>query len=224
MASRPLQTKRDNIPLHGNTMNNLRFREFYRRRLPHVQIAGATYFVTFRLKNSLPVEVLEKLSLESERIKRLPKEKFDVEQHRWFEKLDGYLDQALSGETFLKNEQIASLIAKAIYYRDTRVYDLISFCIMPNHVHLIFTPLEKEKDNCYSLTEILHSLKRHTARQSNLFLGRSGPFWQDESYDRVIRDEAELERIVKYVLYNPVKAGLVKEQNDWKWTYCKYDM
>lgn len=187
-------------------------------------MAGATYFVTFRLKNSLPREILEKLTQEAERIKRLPKDKIDIEQHHWFEKLDDYLDQVLCGEAFLKNEQIASLVAEAIYYRDIKVYDLISFCIMPNHVHLICTPLEKEKDDFYGLPEILHSLKRHTARQSNLILGRSGPFWQDESYDHIIRDEAELERIIKYVLHNPVKARLVKEQNDRKWAYCKHDM
>lgn len=205
-------------------MNNLRFQEFYRRRLPHIQVAGATYFVTFRLKNSLPREVLEKLAKEAERIKNLPKDKIDIEQHHWFEKLDGYLDQVLCGEAFLKNEQIANLLTEAIHYRDGKVYDLVAFCIMPNHVHLICNPLEKEKDNFYSLPEILHSLKGHTARHSNLILRRSGSFWQDESYDHIIRDESELERIIKYVLYNPVKAGLVKEQKDWKWIYCKYDM
>jgi hypothetical protein len=60
--------------------------------------------------------------------------------------------------------------------------------------------------------------------EANLILGHSGAFWQHENYDRFIRDEAELERTIKYVLYNPVKAKLVKEQKDWKWTYCKYDM
>src|ERR671925_292220 len=104
-------------------MNNLRFREFYRRRLPHIQIAGATYFVTFRLKGSLPMAALEKLSQQSKRIKRLPQEKIDHEKHRWFEMLDNYLDQGLCGETFLKNEHTASLVAEAIYYRDTKVYD-----------------------------------------------------------------------------------------------------
>jgi putative transposase len=215
--------KRDNIPLHKN-MNNLRFREFYRRRLPHVQVAGATYFVTFRLKDSLPKEALDKLAQAAERIKKLPRDKVDVEQYHWFEKFDDYLDRVVCGEAFLKNEQVADLVTEAIYYRNTRIYDLISFCIMPNHVHLVFTPLEKEKGEFYSLTEILHSLKRHTARQSNMLLKQSGPFWQDESYDHVIRDETELERIIKYVLYNPVKAKLVKEQNDWKWAFCKYGM
>jgi putative transposase len=205
-------------------MSNLRFREFYRRRLPHLQIEGGTYFVTFRLKNSLPIEVVKHLSQEFDRIKKLPSEKIETEKHRWFEKFDNYLDQALSGENYLSNSHVASVVEEAIYYRDTKIYDLISFCIMPNHVHLICRPLEKERDKFYSLTEILHSLKRHTARQSNIILKRSGSFWLDESYDHVIRDEAELERTIKYVLYNPVKAKLVNEQKDWAWAYCKYDM
>ncbi len=94
---------------------------------------------------------------------------------------------------------------------------------MPNHGHVVCTPLAKENDTFYSLGEIFQSLKRHTARQSNLVLGRSGAFWQDESYDHIVRDEAELERIIKYVIYNPVKVGLVDEWTKWKWTYCKYD-
>lgn len=95
---------------------------------------------------------------------------------------------------------------------------------MPNHKHIVFKPLEETKNKYYSLSKIMHSLKRHTARQSNLILKQSGAFWQDESYDHFVRDEAELERIIKYVLYNPVKADLVKEKSEWKWSYCKYNM
>jgi putative transposase len=205
-------------------MNKLRFREFYRRRLPHIQIEGGTYFVTFRLKNSLPIEVLKRLSDEFKRIKELSSDNNGIEQQPWFEKYDNYLDQAANGEVFLSDPRVAAIVEEAILYRDIKVYDLMSFCIMPNHVHVICKPLEREKDKVYSLTEILQSLKRHTARQSNLILKRSGSFWQDESYDHIIRDETELERTIKYILYNPVKANLVKEQSDWKWTYCKYGM
>jgi putative transposase len=215
--------EQDIIPLHTK-MSNLRFREFYRRRLPHIQVAGSTYFVTFRLKNSLPKNVLEKLAEESARIKDLPLNKIDSAYHDWFGKYDEYLDQVLCGEEFLKNEQIADLVAESIHYRDGNIYDLVAFCIMPNHVHLVFMPLEKAKDVFYSLSEILQSLKRHTARQSNLILGRSGAFWQDESYDHIVRDEAELERIAKYIINNPVKAGLVDGPTKWKWTYCKYSL
>jgi REP-associated tyrosine transposase len=95
---------------------------------------------------------------------------------------------------------------------------------MPNHIHIVFMPLEESKDKYYSLSKIMHSLKRHTAREANLILGREGAFWQHENYDHFARDDGELERIMKYVLYNPVKANLVPEQTDWKWSYCKYDM
>jgi REP element-mobilizing transposase RayT len=206
------------------TMNKSEFREFYRRRLPHIQEAGSTYFVTFRLKNSLPREALEKLKLEAERSKESSKARTHTEQNLWFEKFDDYLDKALCGENYLANPQIANVVIEAIHYRNMKVYDLISFCIMPNHVHLVFAPLEREKGDFYNLHEILHSLKRHTARQSNLILNRTGSFWQDESYDHILRDEAELERTLKYILYNPVKANLVKEQQDWKWSYCKYEL
>lgn len=205
-------------------MSHLRFREYYRRRLPHIQIAGSTYFVTFRLINSLPKEALEKLAEETERIKKLPKDEIDLAQRRWFGKYDDYLDRVLCGDAYLKNEEIADLVAEAVHYRDEKVYILDAFTIMPTHVHLVCTPLEKAGDVYYGLSEILHSLKGRTARQANLILNRTGTFWQDESYDHIARDDAELERIIKYVVYNPVKAGLVDDWTKWKWTYCKYDL
>ena len=90
---------------------------------------------------------------------------------------------------------------------------------MSNHVHVVFEPCRSER---YSeLPKIMQSLKRHTARQANRILGREGAFWQDESYDRVIRDNEEHARIINYVLENPVKAGLVSKWEEWQWTYCK---
>jgi REP-associated tyrosine transposase len=219
----PERKEQDTILLYI-MISNLRFRKYYRRRLPHIQIAGSTYFVTFRLKNSLPKDALEKLSKETDKIKELAKEEAVLEHRRWFGKFDDYLDRVLCGNTFLKNEPIADLVAESIHYRDGKVYDLVVFCIMPNHVHLVFMPLEKSEGVFYSLAEILQSLKRHTARQSNLILGRSGAFWQDESYDHIVREESELERIIKYVLNNPVKAGLVDDWTKWKWSYCKYNL
>lgn len=70
----------------------------------------------------------------------------------------------------------------------------------------------------------MQSLKRHTARQANIVLGREGGFWQDESYDHVIRDNEEFLRIIHYVLENPVKAGLVSRWDEWPWTYYKESM
>ena len=204
--------------------NNLSFREFYKRRLPHIQIEDATYFITFRLANSLPKEALNKLAEEKQKINKLPVNQKEAAHLAWFEKYDNYLDTALYGNVYLKNEQIASMVAESIQFREGKVYELISYCIMLNHVHLVCRPLLKEKDVSIGLAEILHSLKRYTAREANKILQRNGTFWQDESYDHIVRDDTELERIVKYVLYNPVKANLVKGQTEWKWSYCKYDV
>jgi len=225
MASRPFQVRAGYHPAPRESMKNqFAFREYYKRRLPHIQIAGATYFITFRLSNSLPTAVLDRLAEESKIIRKLPENQRESAHRAWFEKFDNHLDQAIHGEKLLENEIIARMVAESIHYRDENGYDLIAYCIMPNHVHLVCLPLLKEKDVFFSLTEILHSLKRHTAREANKILQRRGAFWQDESYDHFVRDDAELERIIKYVLYNPVKARLVKEQTDWKWNYCKYEM
>lgn len=95
---------------------------------------------------------------------------------------------------------------------------------MPNHVPLVFTPLPKDNsDDYHSLASIMHSLKRYTSRQANKILGRTGQFWQHESYDHVVRDKAELERIILYVINNPVSAGLAQDWRDWPWTYYCFD-
>lgn len=118
---------------------------------------------------------------------------------------------------WLRNPQVADLVAAAIHFRDAKVYDLLTFCIMPNHVHML---ISVERSDA-SLYRILQSLKSYTARESNALIGRSGAFWHHESYDHVVRDEAELERTVWYILDNPVKAGLCKHWRDWKWTFVK---
>jgi REP-associated tyrosine transposase len=67
----------------------------------------------------------------------------------------------------------------------------------------------------------MHSLKLYTAREANKVLQRSGTFWEHESFDHYIRNEAEWKRTVKYVLENPVKAGLVRTWQDWPWNYLR---
>lgn len=84
---------------------------------------------------------------------------------------------------------------------------------------MVFTPLLRTTDEYYSLAAIMASLKGYTAREANKLLGRKGQFWQHESYDRVVRDEDELMRVLAYIIDNPVKAGLVKDANEWPWTY-----
>ena len=143
--------------------NKLEYREFYKRRLPHIQIMGATYFITFHLAKSLPSEALEKLAGEKQKINKLPEGQKESAHREWFARYDEYLDMAQHGNPYLKNGQVADVVAEAIRFRDAKVYDLISSCIMFNHVHLVCTPLVKEKETYFGSVEILLSLKRRIA-------------------------------------------------------------
>jgi putative transposase len=196
--------------------------------------------VTFRLKNSLPIEVIKSLKEEREHTKAVLEgfpeservRRNYLEERRYFGKWDSYLDKAEFGPHWLSQPEIASIIKEALHHRDGKIFDLHTFCIMSNHVHVVFEPISKagwhsdqSKAECQpalpDLSKIMQSLERHTARQANILLGREGAFWQDESYDHVIRDNDEFLRIVHYILENPVKAGLASNWEDWRWSYCK---
>ena len=214
-------------------MKNLEYREFYRRNLPHIQPRGATFLVNFRLAGSLPTEVVERLRAEAAQLHEKllsvkdPKEKLllqNKEQSKHFSRWDDALHSSKSGHFWLREARIAETVANSIRYHDGDWFDVLAYCIMPNHVHLVLTPYESSVTADYSLTRIMHNIKRNSANHANEILGRMGSFWQHENYDHFARDEEELQRIIKYVLYNPVQANLVKEQADWKWSYSKYEV
>lgn len=203
---------------------------FHRRNLPHIQPPGATLFLTFRLAGSLPQHVVQALLQEAGQLDETlaaisdPQVRSELahrEQRRLFGKWDDALAQSTHGPTWLKEPAIAQLIADSMHYLGKKRYDLLAYCIMPNHNHMVFTPSLKDDGSYHSLSSIMQSLKGFTAYKANQLLDRRGAFWQDESYDHTVRNQAELERIIKYVLFNPVKAGLVRDWREWPWTYCK---
>lgn len=210
-------------------MNPLEHRLFYRRHLPHFQPPEATVFITFRLAGSLPHEVLEQLLEEATRIDAMLEQlteierlrQADIERRRMFGKWDSAIDTNHTGPQWLRDRQIAALVAESLHYRNGRTYTLKAYCVMPNHVHLVCAPLSKPDGSYEALPALLHSLKGFTAHSANQYLGRSGEFWQKESYDHVIRDEAELQRVVTYIVNNPVKAGFVQRWEEWEWSYCR---
>lgn len=203
---------------------------YYRRNLPHYNPAYATFFITFRLSGSLPKSAITHLreeykralkSLEGLSTKQI-QEKINSLQKRYFGKFDDLLDGSSSGPRWLGEEKVASIVLEAFRHRDGKMYNLIAAVIMPNHLHVVFAM--ERPDLSGPLYKILQSLKRYTALKANKILQQSGAFWQHESYDHVVRDGKELERIVLYVLKNPVKAGLVKHPSKWKWLYVRPDL
>lgn len=199
-------------------MNQFDSKIFYERSLPHYHPQGATLFITFRLANSLPQEVINHLKreawLKERKLNKIVGETERIPaktnmQKIMFGKWDQMLDQSDYGQNWLSNPKIAALVWEAITYRNNREYILEACCLMPNHVHLVITTLESNEN--LSLVRILQSLKGYTARKANELLQRHGPFWQHESYDHVVRSVDELERVIYYVLTNPKKAGLESE-------------
>jgi putative transposase len=219
-------------------MSNLDYKGNYRRCLPHLQPLGATFFLTFRLADSLPRFVIEQWKAEKRQFEArkvaglITDDEITEYQRRRFARLESYLHQAIGSPTWLKEKDVAEMLVDALHHRDSKVYRLDAYCVMPNHVHAIFAPLPEvveatatearrqgELPEYYSLAKIMHSLKSYTANQANKVLGRSGAFWEHESYDHYVRDEPEWYRTIEYVLNNPLKAHLVKDFRDWPWSY-----
>jgi putative DNA methylase len=235
------------------------FREtITRRNLPHWFVPGAWHFVTYRLAGTIPVAVLHELRQSREQ--RWLEEKkagsatppFRERLHKqFFAAYDQYLDHTCKID-WLTNPKVAAMIRGNLYHHNSVKYDLLAYCIMPNHVHVLLRVREnavddsaqaspqarlqaspqarllaataEEEGECIPdevvdgkgpLAGIMHSLKSYTANEANTLLGRNGQFWQHESFDHWVRDGQELERIVFYIIWNPVKAKLVDKPHQW---------
>jgi REP element-mobilizing transposase RayT len=173
-----------------------------RGHLPHWEADQAVYFVTFRLADSLPKSLLSHLKLELARDPKARSRKArEVER----------LLESNHGACHLKNPVIADLVAEALKKCDGVRYRLFAWCVMPNHVHVVFQPTSS-----FRLQDILHSWKSYTAKEANKILKRSGKdFWQREYFDHLIRDEEQLDRAIHYTAENPTKAGMM----GWRWVY-----
>ncbi len=120
---------------------------------------------------------------------------------------------------WLENPRLAAAVTDAMRWGNGSRYDLLAYVVMPSHVHWVFRPLIDEVTQTYfQRLAITTGLKRHTAWTCNRLLGRRGRFWQEESYDRVVRSDEELERIVRYVEHNPVRAGLCERAGEWEFS------
>lgn len=193
------------------------FRGWHERGyLPHRDEPGLIQFVTFHLADSFP------MSLRSE---WEPTAEIDDsrEQRR---QVEAYLDKG-RGECHLRRPEIANLVEDNFrrfgrccgsQSRAPEVfrYELHAWCIMPNHVHVLFKAGEASK------SEIVGSWKKHTGRLANELLGRRGTFWAEDYFDTYMRDAEHKRKTVRYIENNPTKAKLVLDPKDWPWSSARF--
>ena len=203
-------------PMHTQT--------YYRRNMPYIVPLGATLFVTFRLAGSLPIVVIQQLQTELEAAWDMISQAIPVEEQSaaarrarkaYFGKFDAQLDGTAAGPDWLRQPAVAEVVKYEIELLAEPKVNILSYCIMPNHVHVVMQLPEVPE---FSFGNLMHRLKGRTAYKANQLLQRSGPFWQHESYDHLVRGTRELERINAYVVMNPVKAGLVENWEEWPFT------
>jgi REP element-mobilizing transposase RayT len=175
------------------------------RHLPHWKQEGCTYFVTFRLADSIPKEKLVQWQIEMREWLRYHPEPRTPEQEQEYaelfaERFHRWLDDCL-GECWLRQSKISAIVEEALRFFDRQRYWLGHFVVMPNHVHCLVRPLGE-----HTLSSILHSWKSFTAKKINATLERGGNVWQDESFDCIVRDAPQLEQFSRYIQENPEKA------------------
>jgi len=180
----------------------------YGRHMPHWRQDGATYFVTFRLADSIPAEKLGQWEMEladwwgknpephSEEQRADFNERFPERFHEWLD--------AGAGECWLQRPQLGGLVEEAMRFFDGERYALGTYVVMPNHVHALVRPLGGE----HTLSTILHSWKSFTAKKINEVMERKGRVWQDESFDYIVRDGGQLAKFARYIEENPATARL----------------
>jgi putative transposase len=129
---------------------------------------------------------------------------------------DGFLDRPGGGPLHLNGPAAAKIVEDAILFGSSERYELLAWCVMANHVHVLVKPI-------WELARITRGIKGYSARAINDLHGARGrTFWQDESYDHWARDEAEIHRIIDYIENNPVAAGLCTRPEQWPWSSARF--
>ena len=195
-AGRPRSNKRPRSDEH---------REWHSRGyLPHFDRPGKVQMITFRLADALPGDVVEFLRQLELKIKN----RIDLNKRKR-RKVEACLDQGY-GSCTLRDEAVATLVENSLLHFDHQRYRLLAWVIMPNHVHALV-----EIWSGFPLENVLHSWKSYTSHKANRLLNRSGQYWQEEYFDRFIRNQRHYHNAVRYIQMNPVKAGLVNAPEAW---------
>ena len=225
----------------------------YHRYIPHIMPLGATFFVTTRLHGSISKKAIDQWKAEFQHMKQETEMKIRADPSNkyltptalnfkirdakyrinklYFVHIDDYLHQTHLGPHHLSNPKIARIVKDKIHQYDGQYYDLLSYTIMSNHIHLLLDfsvqldqiPSEEKvtEKNYMQLDKVMQLIKGGSSYRSNKVLGlRGSKFWEHGSYDHYARNSGEIKRIAKYILMNPVKAKLVKKWQDYAHSYC----
>ena len=176
--------------------------------LPHWHQDDKYVFVTFRLHDSLPQEKLQWLREEKESWLKQHSQPWDEKVtkeyiNKFGKAVDKWLDNNY-GNCLLKKQGNRKIVEDALLFFDGTRYDLVAFVVMPNHIHILMKLREG-----HELTEIMRSIKSYTAKKINENENSTGPVWQSESYDRLIRDQKHFENVVRYIIANNKKLAWV---------------
>ncbi len=174
--------------------------------LPHFDGGEIAQFVTIRLYDSIPNSVYQQLESQIVLEDSDSKSRFI----RLSRIMEYYADRGI-GECWLSNDSIAAMVENSLFYYDCMSYRLLTWVIMPNHIHILITPLAG-----HSMSSIMKSLKTWTAKRANEILQRKGQFWMPDYYDRYIRDGRHFDNVIVYIENNPVKAGLCEKPCNWR--------
>ena len=142
----------------------------------------------------------------------MPAKEADIEKRT---RIQNFLDNGY-GACFLKDDRLAEIVENALLHFDGERYALHAWCVMPNHVHILFTP-----EAGFKMSQIVSSWKSFTANKCNQALNRTGKLWEREPFDRHIRNEQHYRNAIAYIENNPVKAGLCEKPVDWRWSSAR---
>jgi len=202
-------------------MTEIETTSFTRRHLPHWRVLDKPYFVTFRLKNTIPENVVKELHAERIKLEKAKanQEEIDKFERYEFTKIEFILDNLDNELCYLKNPEIANLVIDSFNFIEEKFcWDFPCLTVMPNHVHCLAVKRPEAK---VSFEIALGSLKQHVSYESNKILGTKGRMWCDENYDHWCRTPESFDKFIEYIKNNPVKAGLVNDWRDWKWTVSR---
>ncbi len=175
---------------------------------------GHWHFITIRCEGSLPEEARQKLQriYQSMQLVDARSDQFHALQRRYFFTTEKYLDTT-NGFSPFSQEAACERCLDAFLAMEDEGWSVGEATVMPNHIHLLII---RQKYN-FSLKQILKRFKGRSSRWINQELDRSGRFWQEDWFDRWMRNHDELRKTVAYIRNNPVKANLVKQWSDYPW-------